>query len=177
MKPGNDDGGNCSDCSSSYDSSSSIRRKRLRRNVKSVRFGPLTIDEFPIVLGESVVPGSGAPIALGERPFHRIRIDLDRFENAVRSDRRRKFELRLDEEERASMLLAEGYSIQEVSDATWEALQSRVGRMQSAKEHIISKQHSSISKALTTTTRAIKKVMFGASLIGAVRNQSVASTA
>ena len=173
MKPGNDDGGNCSDCSSSYDSSSSIRRKRLRRNVKNVRFGPLTIDEFPIVLGESVVPGSGAPIALGERPFHRIRIDLDRFENAVRSDRRRKFELRLDEEERASMLLAEGYSIQEVSDATWEALQSRVGRMQSAKEHTLSKHHSTISKALSSTSRAIRKAIRCQPNMRSFRSQTV----
>ena len=69
----------------------------LDNKKKHVRFGLLTIDEYPTVLGHSVIPRSGPPITIGQKPFRRTVMGLDRFENAVRSDRRRKFELLLDE--------------------------------------------------------------------------------
>jgi hypothetical protein len=101
-------------------------------------------------------------------------IGLDHFENAVRPDRRRTCELLLDKDERASILLLAGYSIQAVSDATLEAFEMREERMRSAeeKEHPPSKLR--IAKAFSSTSRALKSLMFGNNI---VRNQSVALTA
>ena len=157
----------------------------LDNKKKHVRFGLLTIDEYPTVLGHSVIPRSGPPITIGQKPFRRTVMGLDRFENAVRSDRRRKFELLLDENVRISILLAEGYSIQEVTDATSEATKVRIHRVQSAKDHEQStittaatlKHNNSIAKALSSTGKAIKSAISHARLDGAVRHQQVARTA
>jgi hypothetical protein len=129
-------------------------------NKKEVHFGPLTIDEFPIIVGESV-PREGPPIALGPTAFRRQVIDLDRFE-CIRPERRGRLELLLDPEERMSILLMRGYTVDKIIDAALRAAQVRISRGESSKDKSSRKER--IAKALVknpfvSTSRAILKNM------------------
>jgi hypothetical protein len=89
-----------------------------RGNKKEVHFCPLTIDEFPIIVGDSV-PHEGPPIALGPTAFRRQEIDLDRFEFIRPGRGQGRLELLLSAEKRMSILLMQGYTLDKISKAPW----------------------------------------------------------
>jgi hypothetical protein len=82
-------------------------------------------------------------------------ISLDRFE-CIRPERRRTYELWLNAEERISILLTEGYSLEDIANATLLALKIRSQRADSSKDRFPKHR---IAKAVVSTGRAIKNII------------------
>jgi hypothetical protein len=121
---------------------------------KQVHFGPLVIEEFRVIIGDSI-PREGAPLTLNTKAMPSFVIGLDRFE-CIRPERRRKYELWLDAEERTSILLTEGYSLEDIAYATLLALKVRSQRADSSKDRFPKHR---IAKAIVSTGRAIKNII------------------
>jgi hypothetical protein len=121
---------------------------------KQIHFGPIVIVEFPVIIGDSI-PREGAPLTLDAKAIRSFVIGLDRFE-CIRPERRRKYELWLDAEERISILLTEGCSLEDIANATLLPLKVRSQRADSSKNRFPKHQ---IAKAIVFTGRAIKNML------------------
>jgi hypothetical protein len=87
---------------------------------KLVRFGDLTIREYPMELGDHPSCSSGAPVQLGWEPQAVSKRNLELYEY-VRGERRRgRRELAIPVQRRGQLLLQAGYSLEEIGNAAME---------------------------------------------------------
>jgi hypothetical protein len=88
---------------------------------KQVRFGDLTIREYPMELGEHPSCSAGAPVQLGWKPQSVSKRNLDLYEY-VRGERPRRGrkELAIPLQIRGKILLQAGYSPEEIGNAAME---------------------------------------------------------
>lgn len=153
-----------SDCSSSF----FVRET-------SIRFGSLTIDEFPVSVGDAI-PANGPPIGIGNTSATRRTVfdSVDRFE-AARPERKRRTELLLSGREREELLLRQGYSQREIDNATNCALCDKVLREHNSflpmdneekgkkeeeeNDHHNHKSSHRLVRALDGTCRVMKKLV------------------
>jgi hypothetical protein len=109
----------------SFDDSSSISSRSMRKNVRFA--DDLEIFEFPIVLGDSVC-SSGAPIQISWKPSKKIIRNLEMHElcrDQSTVGRRTKKNLILSVQKRADILLNSGFDQDEINAATKNAKRDR----------------------------------------------------
>jgi len=120
-------------------SSSSSRRKKtcLKKakqkapiTAKAVRFGSIVITEFPIILGDNPAVTAGAPVTIDWNPQDEHRHSVTAYEQC-KPKRRRRRKLLISVSNRAILLLAAGYSIDEIADASIQVQQIKSGRQES----------------------------------------------
>ena len=97
---------------------------------KNVRFGDLVITEFPIILGDNPAVTMGAPVTIDWTPQGEISYKLNVYES-IRGARRRRRKLLISVSNRAILLLAAGYTIDDIADASINAQQIKFGRQES----------------------------------------------
>jgi hypothetical protein len=97
---------------------------------KSVRFGDLVITEFPIILGDNPAVTMGAPVTIDWEAQGEITYKINVYES-IRGTRRRRRKLLISVSNRAILLLAAGYSIDDIADASINAQQIKFGRQES----------------------------------------------
>jgi hypothetical protein len=109
-----------------------LKREETKRRAlaKKVRFGELVITEFPIILGDNPAVTSGAPVTIDWTPQGEVSYKINVYES-VRGTRRRRRKLLITVSNRAILLLAAGYSIDEIADASINAQQIKYGRQES----------------------------------------------
>ena len=98
--------------------------------MKKVQFGDLVITEFPIILGDNPAVTMGAPITIDWTPQGEISYKINVYES-IRGTRRRRRKLLISVSNRAILLLAAGYSIDDIADASIDAQQVKFGRQES----------------------------------------------
>ena len=106
------------------------REGRRNRQSNNVTFGDLVITEFPIILGDNPAVTMGAPVTIDWKPQGEISYKLDVYET-VRGTRRRRRKLLISVSNRAILLLAAGYTIDDIADASIDAQQIKFGRQES----------------------------------------------
>jgi hypothetical protein len=99
---------------------------------KQVRFGDLTIREYPMELGEHPCCSAGAPVQLGWKPQSVSMRNLDLYE-FVRERRGRK-ELAIPIQIRGIILLQAGYSLEEIGNAAMEVAKIKKLRSETLKK-------------------------------------------
>jgi hypothetical protein len=97
---------------------------------KSVRFGDLVITEFPIILGDNPAVTMGAPVTIDWEAQGEVSYKINVYES-IRGTRRRRRKLLISVSNRAILLLAAGYSIDDIADASINAQQIKFGRQES----------------------------------------------
>jgi hypothetical protein len=103
-------------------------------NKKMLRFGNLVITEFPIILGDNPAVTSGAPVTMDWTPQGESSYSINAYEQC-RPRRRRRRRLLISVSNRAILLLAAGYSIDDIADASTNAQQIKFGRQQTRENH------------------------------------------
>lgn len=101
---------------------------------KQVRFGHLTITEFPIILGDNPAVTSGAPITIDWAPQGEYGFSINAYEQC-KPKRRRRRKLLISVSNRAILLLAAGYSIDDIADASINAQQIKFGRQETLRQN------------------------------------------
>jgi len=85
------------------------------RSTKRVSFGSLTIHEHLVELGGSGVPGVGPAISLGWRGYSHVTVDsVEAYEDARPSLSRKGIEMLVPKRQRVDMLLASGYTFNQI---------------------------------------------------------------
>ena len=100
---------------------------------KTVSFGPLTIHEHALELGDNPACSSGAPLTLGWKAENTSTLNLELFEYMRGARRRGRKQLLIDVSERAQLLILSGYSIDEIAAATMEVDEIKKHRAESLK--------------------------------------------
>ena len=122
---------------------------------KEVKFGEsITIQEYPIELGDNPGCSAGAPIQIGWTPFKTTIRNLDLYEYC-RGDRRRGTALLLSVPERNKILLRLGYSQEEIQDLTEAVTHARKQRAETVE--VLQKQGSLSLSSLVTKTGKLPK--------------------
>jgi hypothetical protein len=101
---------------------------------KQIRFGDLTIREYPMELGDHPSCSSGAPVQLGWEPQSVSKRNLNLYEY-VRGERRRgRRELAIPAQRRGQILLQAGYSLEEIGNAAMEVENTKKLRSDTLKK-------------------------------------------
>ncbi|KAL3916448.1 MAG: hypothetical protein SGILL_005173 [Bacillariaceae sp.] len=105
-------------------------KKAAQTTIKSVRFGRIVITEFPVILGDNPAVTSGAPVTIDWKPQGERNYSIHAYERC-RPIRRRRRRLLISVSNRAILLLAAGYSIDDIADASINAQQIKFSRQES----------------------------------------------
>jgi hypothetical protein len=97
---------------------------------RKVRFGRVVITEFPIILGDNPAVTAGAPVTMDWTPQNESSFSITAYEQC-KPKRRRRRRLLISVSNRAILLLAAGYSIDDIADASINAQQIKFGRQES----------------------------------------------
>jgi len=101
--------------------SSTATHLNLPRSMKRVRFGSLTIHEHFVELGGSGVPGVGPAISMGWHGESPVTVDsVEAYEDARPCLPRKGIEMLLPKRQRVDMLLACGYTFNQIRVSTQE---------------------------------------------------------
>lgn len=88
-------------------------------SAKNVSFSEITIQEYPIELGDHPSCSSGAPIQIGWEPQAVFKRNLDLYEYMREGERRHgRKQLSIPVKRRSKLLIESGYSLDEIVDAT-----------------------------------------------------------
>jgi len=103
--------------------------KRAKTRRRSVSFSTVSVNVHPVVLGDNPAVSKGLPVTIGHLPIHCSTQEIDRFENDRKElgIRRSKKQMRLSQEKRTMMLLAQGHS-----EGSFRRVQSEI---QAIKQH------------------------------------------
>ena len=112
------------------------------KNKMNVRFDCLIIKEFPIELGHSNVPSTGAPVSMGQTACRSFVINMEHFESIRPPRRHKRNAMILTTAARTELLLLAGHSFEEIANATLTARSIRVSR----NEVILQQQAASNNK-------------------------------
>mmetsp|Transcript_23850 Transcript_23850/g.67396 ORF Transcript_23850/g.67396 Transcript_23850/m.67396 type:complete len:152 (-) Transcript_23850:326-781(-) len=96
---------------------------------KELRFTNVTIQTYPIQLGDNPACSMGAPIQISWDPINSEIVDVDFYEFYRNKERKSSSkELMMKPEKRGQMLLRLGYSMEEIASAALEADSIRAQR-------------------------------------------------
>lgn len=100
---------------------------------KKVTFGNLTIQEYPIQLGDNPACSAGAPIEIGWVPFSRSTRNLDLYEYMMQGSRSRRArkDLVIPVHKRCGILLRAGYALEDIVGATLDVARAKKQRVES----------------------------------------------
>lgn len=105
------------------------------KSIKRVRFGSLTIRAHAVELGGAGVPGSGPAISLGWAKESEITIpSVDTYEDARPCLPRRGIEMLLPRNERVDMMLASGYTLNQIRLCSKECEETRKQRARTVQK-------------------------------------------
>jgi hypothetical protein len=135
-------------------SSADLAASSPPNKTKIVSFDNLTINEFPIELGDNV-PRRGAPLSMSRTACRSLVIGLEYFESN-RSPRRHRNSLIVTAEARTEQLLLAGHSFEEIVKAILTAHRIRASRDEVIQQ--ASKQ-GGISKFIQSTGRILKSMI------------------
>jgi hypothetical protein len=143
-----------------YDMSSSDFTSRPTINgKKKLSWKSLEVIEFPIELGSHPCVSQGAPIEMGGQEISRQIFDLYHYEVLTHCgdvrQKRRAGELRLSAQERASILLRAGYTVNQIVDSTQQATEYRKLRQESLKNETWDQVNETVGR----TARKVMKVL------------------
>lgn len=93
----------------------------MRKN-KKVTFGDITIQRYPIELGDNPSCSAGAPVQIGWEPQAVEQRNLDLYEYMRGKRRRTGKELEISVQRRAQLLFSAGYTLDQIADATMQVL-------------------------------------------------------
>lgn len=122
-----------------------------------VGFESVTIIEFPMVLGDNPSCSNGAPVCLGRKVISSSTQNIDVYEYLRKDRRRSRRRLVLDVPTRSEILVAAGYTIDQIVRATMAVQVIRKSRVESLK----SQGWERLTIALETTGKLPKGVMSG----------------
>ena len=105
-------------------------KRPVQSRKKNVRFDRIVITEFPVILGDNPAVTSGAPVTIDWKPQGEKNYSIDAYERC-RPIRRRRRRLLISVSNRAILLLAAGYSIDDIADASINAQQIKFSRQES----------------------------------------------
>ena len=144
-----------------------LKREETKRRAlaKKVRFGELVITEFPIILGDNPAVTSGAPVTIDWTSQGEVSYKINVYES-VRGTRRRRRKLLITVSNRAILLLAAGYSIDEIADASINAQQIKYGRQESMQNQswdrlnmMMETTNSTLGTLMENTGKKIKAIV------------------
>jgi hypothetical protein len=103
----------------------------MSSGLKKVTFGNLTIQEFPIQLGDNPACSAGAPIEIGWKPFSKVTRNIDLYEYMQGSRRRRtRKDLAIPVHKRCGILLRAGYALEDIVGATLKVALAKKQRVE-----------------------------------------------
>jgi hypothetical protein len=120
---------------------------------KKVTFGDVDIYEHPIILGDNPAVTSGAPVTIDWHCQDQLSCPVEIYEN-TRGTRRRRRKLLMKVSARAILLLAAGYTIDDIADASMNAQEIKNGR----RESMGNQGWDRLNIAFETTTGTIRGV-------------------
>ena len=94
--------------SDDHDECTSTNNKKKR-----VRFTGVTIQEYPIIVGDNPGGSGGPPVSIDWRYINQVQIDIEKFETIRGKQRRSHYELKMDIIHRQNLLRRQGYSMKE----------------------------------------------------------------
>jgi hypothetical protein len=100
---------------------------------KQVRFGEITIREYPMELGEHPCCSSGAPVQLGWEHQSVSQNDLELYEYTRLERRRGRRKLAIPVQRRGQLLLQAGYSVEDIGNATMDVQKIKKLRSETLK--------------------------------------------
>jgi hypothetical protein len=103
------------------------------KSTKKVKFGSLTIRSHAVELGGAGVPGCGPAITLGWAPDSQITFPLETYEDARPCLPRRGIEMLLPRKQRVDMMLASGYTLNQIRLCSKECEETRKQRAQTVQ--------------------------------------------
>lgn len=119
------------------------------RSTKRVSFGSLTIHEHLVELGGQGVPGVGPAISLGWRGDSHITVDsVEAYEDARPSLSRKGIEMLLPKRQRVDMLLASGYTFNQIRVCAEDCATLRKQRARTVKSLSLKERTKSSLKKL-----------------------------
>mmetsp|Transcript_32209 Transcript_32209/g.78550 ORF Transcript_32209/g.78550 Transcript_32209/m.78550 type:complete len:271 (-) Transcript_32209:1328-2140(-) len=143
---------------SSYSSTFSSRSFKCSKG--SVEFGSIVITEFPIILGDNPAVTSGAPVTIDWVAQAESAFSVDMYEE-IKPARRRRRKLLISVSSRAILLLAAGYSVDQIADASIDAQQIKVGRQASMAAN---EKWERVSMIMETTNGAVTGLVQGTNM-------------
>ena len=145
--------------------SSSPKRNLHRRDedesraLKGVNFGDLTVYEFHSILGDNPAVSEGSPLTLEWKHLSQTTMPIDVHEFVKQSrPRRKRKDLRLNSAARDTYLLSEGYSLQELLEASNATKLIQEQRRASMKGTSWDRFRKAVDKAVDGTFKLQKKV-------------------
>jgi hypothetical protein len=137
----------------------SVLRQHLSSSRHEVKFGDLTIYEFHSILGDNPAVSDGSPLTLEWRHESQSTMPIDVHEYIRQSrPRRKRKEMRLTSAARDTYLLSEGYSLQELLDASNTTKLIQEQRRSSLKGTSWDRFRKAVDKAVDGTFNFQKKV-------------------
>lgn len=124
---------------------------------KKVFFDEIRIQEYPIILGDNPAVSCGAPITIDWESSNCSIVDLDFFEFCRTPQRKNRKKLILSVRRRAGFLLASGYSLEDIANATLQAEMTKKMRADSLKSAGWANPWELLSGAVETTGTALKR--------------------
>ena len=135
---------------------------------KEVAFGELEIREYALCLGDNPSCSSGAPVTLEWEPQAEYQRNLQFYEYTRQSERRSKCP-KMSVQKRAQLLLASGYTLEQIAAAVLQVDEAKKMRAESLKGMGIGERTKML---LETTGRLPKDLLTGmAGLLGAPNKQ------
>lgn len=130
-----------------------------RHSSKEVNFGALTVYEFHSILGDNPAVSEGSPLTLEWQHSSQTTMPIDVYEFVKQSrPRRKRKELRLTSAARDTYLLSEGYSLQELLEASNATKLIQEQRRASMKGTSWDRFRKAVDKAVDGTFKLQKKV-------------------
>jgi hypothetical protein len=99
---------------------------------KHVAFGELKIREYPLILGDNPACSDGAPVTLGWKYDAAYERNLEFYEYTRQAERRSKCP-KISVQKRAQLLLAAGYSLEQIGAAVLKVEEAKKMRSDSLK--------------------------------------------
>ncbi|KAG7339775.1 hypothetical protein IV203_025454 [Nitzschia inconspicua] len=150
-------------------------------NPKMVEFDTVTVNYHKVILGDNPAVSAGAPITIHWKSHHREQLSIDVFEekdpNSCRIRQSNKSwggyssegkkvrkDLRIEVQDRAVLLLKNGYSLEEIGRSTAKTQEIQKERLKSASANA---KWDGWNAALESSGKAFKKMIRRGSLGGA----------
>ena len=137
---------------------------------KQVRFHQVEIIELPLLLGDNPSVSAGAPLTVDWVPQGRFDLTVDRYETLHRRRRYSKHDMILSEYDRHELLLRQGYSEQEIRQASEQIASEKkirtIDRQRPEAEEMLTRQRMrtedrSKQRRIRSSVRPIKKLQPG----------------
>lgn len=111
------------------------RRSCISDSYVKISFDKVFVYEFALALGDNPAVREGCPIALGRKCIHQTVIDMDSFEQSRRCGRKRRRakDLYIPVQDRAALLMSQGYTLEKIVETVLEVEKIKKSRQECMK--------------------------------------------